>query len=123
MSSPDYFKLIFSMYLMQLPIMIVSLVACLLIARAKLAGRSSLWALLGFGLIFLICSTLPIFQLALQNLVFQGGQMAGRRWLMSAFSMAWTVLHAASYVFLLLAILSGRPPSTVNNRPGPTTPD
>jgi len=42
---------------------------------------------------------------------------------MSAFSMAWTGLHAASYVFLLLAILSGRPPSTVNNRPGPTTPD
>jgi hypothetical protein len=111
-NTPVHIKLFLSMLLMQAPTMLVCLAACLVIlARGKLSSQSSLWALLGFGSVLLLCMVIPLVQSLLQGWVSQGGYRAERMWVLSTFSFIWSVLHATTYVFLLLAILAGRPTS------------
>jgi hypothetical protein len=118
MITHDQIKIFLSMFLMELPMLIVSLVASFVILiKWKQAARGSLWALLGFGLLLVLCIAMPIVQTILQSWLFQSGQRAGRLlWVLSTFSIIWSMLYAASYVFLLIAIFAGR------STPNPTNP-
>ena len=110
------------MFLMQLPTLIVCLVACIIIlTKRRAALRGASWALLGFGSVLLLGFVMPAVHTAIQIWVFQGGQQAARMWALTMVSAIWTLLHAATYVLLLLAVLAGRPTSDSTNPP-PLTP-
>jgi hypothetical protein len=104
--------------LWQLPTLIVCLVACFMIlTKRDAASRGALWALLGFGSVLVLCIVFPIVETILQSWVFQSGQRADRMWALSAVSIVSSVLHAAAYVFLLIAVLAGRTPPSSTNLP------
>jgi hypothetical protein len=122
MNTPDQIKIFLSMFLMQLPTLIVCLVACILILTKRgAASRASSWALLGFGSVLILCIVMPVMQTILQSWVFQSGQRADRMWAFTTVSIVDAVLQAATYVFLLLAVLAGRTPPNSRNSP-PLTP-
>jgi hypothetical protein len=109
-NTPDQIKMFLTIFSMQLPTLIVCLVACVLIlARWNSESRGLSWALLGFGFVLVLCLVLPVVTTILQGWVFSGGQLAARRWAFTTVSIVSSVLHAASYVFLLVAVLAGRP--------------
>jgi len=119
MNTPDQIKIFLTMFVWQLPVLIVCLVACFVIlTKWKQASDGSLWALLGFGSVVVLCIAMPAVQAVLQGWVFQSGQRADRIWALSAASTVWAVLHAIIYVFLLMAVLAGRStPKTTNPPP------
>ncbi len=121
-STPDQIKIFLSMLSMQLPTMIVCLVACVLILTKWTGGsRGLLWALLGFGSVLVLCLVLPVVYTIVQSWAIHSGQIASRMWAMTMLSVVSSVLHAVSYVFLLIAVLAGQPaPNTAN--PPPFTP-
>jgi len=97
-------KMFVSMFVMQLPVMLVCLAAFVVIpAGWKRAPRASLLALLGFGLAFILCFAIPMGQTALQ-IWLRSGNAAEKASVMTAVSVAWSVLRAVSYGLLLLAV-------------------
>jgi len=122
MNTPDQIKIFLSMFLMQLPTLIVCLVACIIILTKRgTASRASSWALLGFGSVLCLCIVMPVVHTAIQSWVFQSGQRADRMWAFTTVSIVGSVLDAATYVFLLLAVLAGRT-TTDSTNPPPLTP-
>ena len=97
-------KMFVTMFVMQIPVMLVCLAAFVVIPSAwKRAPRACLLALLGFGLAFVLCFAIPIGQTALQ-LWMRGVDAASRASLMTGLSVLWSVLRAVSYGLLLLAV-------------------
>ena len=108
-STPDQFKLFLSIFALQVPTLIVCLVAgVVILTQWRLASRGSLWALLGFGLALILCFVMPLGQTLLQSWVFQSGERESRMWAFSTFAMVGSVLHAVIYVLLLVAVFAGR---------------
>ena len=100
-----------SMFAAQLPILLVSLLACLLIAvrRNKLSTASS-WALMGFGLSVLLCILIPVAQTFVQNWAMESGRsMAQRASVFTMLAVVWSLLRAISYGLLLMAVCVRRP--------------
>jgi hypothetical protein len=109
MSNPDEFRIFLMMFVAYLPTFLVCLVAgAVILARWQEGADGSLWALMGFGLAALLCILMPAGQAALQHWVFQSGEIEARRWAMTTFSMVGSVLHAAIYLMLLVAVFAGR---------------
>jgi len=118
MKTPDQIKIFLSMFLMELPTLIVCLVACIIILTKRgAAPRASSWALLGFGSVLFLCIVMPVVHTAIQSWVFQSGHRTDREWAFTAVSLVAIVLHAATYVFLLLAVLAGRTTTDSTNPP------
>jgi hypothetical protein len=101
---------LFAMIASQLPILIVSVLGCLAAgARRNELGRAVSWALMGFGLSVVLCVLIPIAQILAQNWVTESGHsVAQRAWLFTVLAVVWSLLRAASYGMLLMAILAGR---------------
>ena len=100
-----------SMFAAQLPILLVSLLACLVIAvrRNKLSTASS-WALMGFGLSVLLCILIPVAQTFVQNWAVESGRsMAQRASVFTGLAIVWSLLRATSYGLLLMAVCVRRP--------------
>jgi len=100
----------FSMLLMQLPTLGVGLTGVFLVlARRKSDTNTSFWALMGFGLSSALCVIIPATQTWVQLEVMQGGASSfeHRASNLMAFSLLWSILHAATYFFLLLSVLAG----------------
>ena len=91
----------------QLPILLVSLVGCLMMmGRWNEGSRSAGWALLGFGLSLALCLIIPVVQTLVQNWAVQSGNsMAQRATVFTVLGLVWSVLRAATYVLLLMALL------------------
>jgi len=103
-----------NMILTQLPFIIVSLVACIVIgSRSKQLGAAYLWALAGFGLILLLGIFVPLVYIILNTVISEKLAPSMRPFVYSAVALTSAVLDATAYVFLLLAILTGR--STPNS--------
>jgi hypothetical protein len=117
MNTPDQIKIFLSMLLMQLPTLIVCLVACIILTKRGAGSRGSSWALLGFGSVLFLCIVMPVVHTILQSWVFQSGQHADRMWAFRIVSIVDTLLQATTYVFLLLAVLAGRTTSDLPNPP------
>ncbi|EDY18562.1 hypothetical protein CfE428DRAFT_3947 [Chthoniobacter flavus Ellin428] len=108
-STPEQLKIFLSLFAVHVPTLLVCLVAgVVIIINWKLASPGSLWALLAFGLAFILCFVMPIGQTLLQHWVFQSGEREARMWAFSAFAIVGSVLQALIYALLLAAVFAGR---------------
>ena len=110
MSNVDQLKVFLSMFLVHLPILIVSLVAVgVILAKWRQASRGAAWGLAGFGLILLLSLVMPVVQSMIQRWVIGSGMHAARGWAFSVMGVVTTLLYAVADVCLLVAIFAGRP--------------
>jgi len=102
-------QLFLSIFVMYLPTLMVCLVAgVVILIKWRQASTGSLWALLGFGLLLMLCFAMPVGQSMIQRWVSESGQVQSRIWAFTALSMVSSLLHCVAYVFLLVAIFAGR---------------
>ena len=95
------------MFVGQLPILLVSLVGCIMmVGRWNEGSRAAGWALAGFGLSLALCVLVPVGQILVQNwVVGSGGGLAQRAWAFTVLGLLWSVLRAVSFGCLLFALL------------------
>ena len=109
MNDADQIKFLLSSIAVQLPVLIVCLLAGIIIViKWKDAGSGSIWALLGFGLSLALCFLVPIGQTVTQRLFMPNVDLNHRAAILGALSMVWSLLRAASYALLLIAVFAGR---------------
>ena len=99
-----------SMFVGQLPILIISLLGCVVImGRKNELGDAAAWALMGFGLSIVLCVLIPLAQTFVQKWVLEGGtSVAQRASVFTVLGLVWSILRAVSYGLLLMAIVAGR---------------
>jgi uncharacterized Tic20 family protein len=99
-----------SLFAAQLPILLVSVLGCLVVGvRRNELSTASLWAFMGFGLSVLLCVLIPVAQTLVQNWVMANGQsIAQRASVFTILAVVWSLLRAASYALLLMAVVGGR---------------
>ena len=116
-SDPGQLTLLLTMFVGQLPILLVSLVGCMLmVGRWNEGSRAAGWALAGFGLSLALCVLVPVGQVLVQNwVVGGGGGIAQRAWAFTVVAFLWSVLRAVSLGCLLYALLGGRATVTQAN--------
>jgi hypothetical protein len=101
-----------------LPIIIVSLVACVLIVtRWKQLGPASFWALSGFGLTLILGVAMPGVCTILTSGVLGSLNQTMTTRAYSVFAIVSSVLYAIALVLLLLAVLAGRTRPTLADPP------
>ena len=110
-TSFDQLRVFLSLFAVQVPTLIVCAIALVVIMGRRQPGTSgySFWAMAGFGGALLLCFIVPAVQTALQQWVFQSGDRMGRAWVFTVFGVAVSVLHAAIYGCLLMAVITDRP--------------
>jgi hypothetical protein len=109
MNNADGIKIFLTMFLMNLPTLLICLVAGVVILTKWRQGSSgSLWAIAGFGLLLILCFVVPFVQTVLQLWFMHTGASNSRVWALTAFSIVASVLHACIYAILLVAIFAGR---------------
>jgi hypothetical protein len=99
-----------SLFAAQLPVLLVSVLGCLVVGvRKNELSNASLWAFMGFGLSVVLCVLIPVAQTLVQNWVMDSGQsMAQRASVFTILGVVWSLLRAASYALLLMAVVGGR---------------
>jgi len=109
MTDNDLIRMFVPLLVAQLPTLLVCLAAFIVIPlRWKRAPGSSLWALLGFGLLALLCigGPLVVVKIRLYEMV-PGTELARMAWL-GWWGICKAVLEGVAYAFLLVAAFSGR---------------
>ena len=106
-----------SMFVGQLPILIISLLGCVVImARKNELGGAAAWALMGFGLSIVLCVLIPLAQTFVQKWVLEGGtSVAQRASVFTVLGLVWSTLRALSYGLLLMAVIAGRNAARMEN--------
>jgi hypothetical protein len=99
-----------SVFVGQLPVLIISLLGCVVImARKNELGAAWSWALMGFGLSILLCVLIPLGQTLVQKWALDGGvSMTQRASVYTMLALVWSILRAVSFGLLLMAIVTGR---------------
>lgn len=107
-NDPGQLMALFTMFLGQVPILVVSGVGCIMMmGRWNEGSRAAGWALAGFGLSLALCVLIPVGQMLVQNWVVSGGGgLAQRAWAFTVLGLVWSVLRAVSYGCLLFALLN-----------------
>ncbi|WP_395748590.1 hypothetical protein [Prosthecobacter sp.] len=128
MNNTEQIKVILASLLSQLPILLVSLVALIMIfARSKELSKASMWALLGFGLTLLLCIVIPVVQNMVQRWAIENRELTHdqRASIFTGISFLWSVLRAISYALLLVAVFAGRrtPPPAFSSGDIPRLPN
>jgi hypothetical protein len=110
-NDPALLTTLLTLFAGQLPILLVSLVGCLvMMGRWNNGSRAAGWALLGFGLSLVLCVIMPVGQTLMQTWVVGSGQsMVQRAWAFTALGLVWSVLRAATYALLLMALWVRQP--------------
>jgi len=110
MNNTDQIRLLLSMFAIQLPTLLVCLVALVVVlGKWKEGSRGSMWALFGFGLAAFLCFAVPVAQTAVQDWVSHSGHTPTEgASVMAGISMGWSVLRAVTYALLLIAVFAGR---------------
>jgi hypothetical protein len=106
-NDPGQLTALLTMFVAQLPILLVCLVGCvMMVGRWNEGSRAAGWALAGFGLSLVLCVLMPVGQMLVQKWVVEGGQgIAQRAWAFAVVGLLWSVLRAVSYGCLLMAIV------------------
>lgn len=118
MQSVNFLQQFLVMSAYSLPSLIVAVVAgVIILKRWHQHPRASWWALLGFGLLFLLCTVGPVVNTLITVALIQGGNAAARIWMHYVYSGINTLFHAVTYVFLLLAIYADRAPTPSSKPP------
>jgi hypothetical protein len=110
MNNTDQFEMLLSMFVIQLPTLLVCFVAgVVILGRWKEASTGAIWALLGFGLATILCIAMPVAQAGVQEWMKQSvGTMAERTSVFAGLGFLWSVLRAVTYALLLVAVFAGR---------------
>ena len=109
MNNTDQIKPLLFSFAMQLPTLLVCLVAgVVILVKWKQASRGSIWALLGFGLALILCILIPVVQTSVQSWVMQSSSVTGRANAFAGLQFLWSVLRAVTYALLLVAVFAGR---------------
>jgi hypothetical protein len=109
MNNPDQIKLFLSAFTMQLPMFLVCLAASVIVlVRWKQAAQASIWALMGFASAAVLSILIPAVQAIIQQWVMQSGDVAQRASWFTSLAIVWSVLRAATYALLLVAVFAGR---------------
>jgi hypothetical protein len=109
-NDPAQLTQLLTMLVGQLPILLVSLVGCMLMmGRWNEGSRAAGWALAGFGLSLALCVLVPVGQLLVQKWVIGGGGgIVQRAWAFTLVGFIWSILRAVSLGCLLFALLPAR---------------
>ena len=100
-----------SLFAAQVPVLIVSVLACMVImTRKNDLGGATMWGLAGFGLSIALCVLIPVVQVLVQKWIMEGGSTgaAQRASVFTILAIVWSILRAASLAMLLMAIVAGR---------------
>jgi hypothetical protein len=109
METVNQFRMFFSMFASSMPIVLVCVVAgFVILSRWNESPAASRWALMGFGLAFALCFAVPAVHAFVQTTLMQGQTNTQRATMYTVLAMLWSVLHAAVYGLLLVAIFAGR---------------
>jgi hypothetical protein len=110
MNDTDQIKIVGSMLAVQLPTLLVCLVAgVVILARWSEASKGAIWALLGFSFATLLCIAIPIGQAGVQEWMKQSSwSIAERASVFAGLGFLWSVLRAVTYALLLIAVFAGR---------------
>jgi hypothetical protein len=105
-NDPALLTTLLTLFAGQLPILLVSLVGCLvMMGRWNDGSRAAGWALLGFGSSLALCVVMPVGQALVQSwVVASGPSMVQRAWAFTALGLVWAILRAATYALLLMAL-------------------
>ena len=105
----------------QIPVLLVSLVACIVtILNWHLSPRASMFSLLGFGCLLAICFLAPLSQSLVQYSFAHDG--SGVRTMGSVYAglgAFWSILRAVSYGLILAAVYAGRSEQRTISTPPP----
>jgi hypothetical protein len=106
-NDPGQLTALLTMFVAQLPILLVSLVGCMMmVGRWNEGSRAAGWALAGFGVSLALCVLMPVGQIVVQNwVVGGGGGIVQRAWAFTVLGLFWSILRAVSYGCLLFAFL------------------
>ena len=85
--------------------------AVIAVLRWGRAPKASMWTLLAFGLALLLCLIVPVGQ-RIAGRLFMGADYRFQQVIFFALAFFWSVLRALPYLFLLIAVYSGRKPDT-----------
>lgn len=98
------------MLVAQLPVLIISVLGCVVImARKNELSEAASWALMGFGLSIVLCVLIPLTQTVVQKWVMEGvTSVAQGASVFAVLGILWSILRAVSYALLLMAVLAGR---------------
>jgi hypothetical protein len=109
-NDPAQMTVLLSLLVGQLPMLIVSLLGCVVIlGRKDELGSAASWALMGFGLSILVCILIPSAQTLVQKWVLEGRpSVTQRASVLTVLGLIWSVLRAISVGLLLMAIVTGR---------------
>lgn len=109
-NNPAQLQALLTMFVTQLPILLVSLVGCvMMVGRWNQGSRSAAWALAGFGISLALCVLMPLGQIQMQKWLAECGQNpVDPARAFAVLTLFWSVLRAISYGCLLMALLAGR---------------
>ncbi len=94
-------------FAIQLPILLVCLVAAVVVLTKWRQGlRASIWALLGFGLALFLCFAIPLAQSLAHYWAMQRGASVSATF--TGLAVLWSMLRAISYALLLVAVFAER---------------
>ena len=95
----------------QLPVFVAALVGALItMNRWKDAPSAGVWSLLGFGLAIFLCFAVPLTQAGLRYWLTQNSTgHPSPMVIFGSVTVLWSLLRAASYICLIVAIYAGRP--------------
>jgi hypothetical protein len=119
-STADRLTLFFTMFLSQLPVLLVCLIALgLVLARREQRSPALPWALMGFGLALVLCLAIPITSTMMQSWIMSssGGSRTQVASIYGVLSFVWSILHALSYGLLAMAIFVGQSPRKSSSPP------
>lgn len=107
-NNPARLTALLTMFVGQLPVLLVSLVGCIIVvARWNRGTRAAAWALAGFGLSLALCVVVPLGQMQVQKWMAECGQTAvDAAWVYTFWGLVWSVLRAISYGCLLFALVT-----------------
>jgi hypothetical protein len=109
MNNMQQMTMLLSALATQLPVFVVCIVASVVVlVRWKEGARGSIWALLGFGLALTLCIVVPVVQTSVQHWIMESGDAARRASVFTGLSILWSLLRAATYALLLVAVFAGR---------------
>ena len=110
MNHTDQIGMLLSMFVTQLPTLLVCFVAgVVILGRWKEASKGAMWALLGFGLATILCIAIPVAQAGVQEwMKHTVATTAERTAVFAGLGFFWSVLRAVTYALLLVAVFAGR---------------
>lgn len=98
-------------FFIQLPLLLTFAIgAVIAVLKWGTAPKASMWTLLAFGTALLLCLVIPVGQ-RISASIFMNAGYDFQRVMHFILAFFWSVLRALPYLFLLIAVYTGRKPA------------